>query len=276
MFVTCVRVALVPSFLMFGAVALRAEEWREPYPEAPQPERYYSEPAYAEPAYAEPAYAEPRYAPAEPQRYVEPAAPAAAPVAVRRKPTAPLSAEFIALANEAPLSGNLAKSDKPDPQVVKLQVLLDRVHVSPGAIDGRSGGNLNKAISALQSMHSLPASGRLGPDIWDILQAASERPVLMDYTISDKDVAGPFVPVMPKDYAEMAALPKLAYRDPAELLAEKFHMDENFLRNLNPDADFSQAGTIITVTDVGSNARARVAHLVADASTRQLLGYNEN
>jgi lipoprotein-anchoring transpeptidase ErfK/SrfK len=35
-------------------------------------------------------------------------------------------------------------------------------------------------------------------------------------------------------------------------------------------------GTIIAVVDVGANAKAKVAHLVADASTRQLLGYNEN
>ncbi|MET4636540.1 L,D-transpeptidase [Kaistia defluvii] len=280
MFVAWIRVALVPSLLALGSASLHAQEWREPYPEEAQPERYYSEPAYPEPAYRDPAYREPGYAPDEAPRYVEPAAPVSAPApaasAPIRRATAPLSADFIAQANEAPMAGIPAKSDKPDPQVLKLQVLLDRVHVSPGVIDGRQGGNLNKAISALQSMHNMPPNGRLGPEIWDLLQVAADRPVLMDYTISDKDVAGPFVPVMPKDYAEMAALPKLAYRDPVELLGEKFHMDENFLRNLNPDADFTVAGTIITVVDVGPNAKAKVAHLVADASTRQLLGYNEN
>jgi len=279
LFVALIRVALVPSLaMMLGAASVaHAEEWGEYPEEAAAPQRPNVEPRYAEPAYA----AEPDYG----QRsYPTEAAPAssapplyAAPVVKARRPTiVPLPADFVALTNEAPMAGVPAKSDKPDPMVLKLQVLLDRSHVSPGVIDGRQGGNLNKAISALQSMHNLPANGRLGPDIWDILQAAAERPILMDYTISDKDVAGPFVPVMPKDYAEMAELPKLAYRDPVEALAEKFHMDEAFLRNLNPDSDFNQAGTIITVVDVGPNAKAKVAHLVADASTRQLLGYNEN
>lgn len=275
MFVALIRVALVPSLaMMLGAAsAAHAEEWGAPYEQAYPDEQplYRDEQPYRE----QPVAPERQpYAAEAPQAQPLDAAPAVAKV--RRPTIVPLPADFVALTNEAPMAGIPAKSDKPDPTVLKLQVLLDRSHVSPGVIDGRQGGNLNKAISALQSMHNLPANGRLGPDIWDILQVVAERPILMDYTISDKDVAGPFVPVMPKDYAEMAELPKLAYRDPVEALAEKFHMDEAFLRNLNPDSDFTQAGTIITVVDVGPNAKAKVAHLVADASTRQLLGYNEN
>ncbi|BCP55717.1 hypothetical protein K32_43340 [Kaistia sp. 32K] len=277
MFVALSRVTLLPSLAMLLlALPAGAQEWGEPsmrdrYDEQRSYERAY-EPPPADYERAPPAYD--RY----PAEYAAPPAPAApAPVAAARRPAvSPLPPEFVALVNQTPLDGALAaKSDKPDPLVVKLQILLDRVHVSPGVIDGHKGGNLNKAISALQSMHNLPADGRLGPDIWDILQAADSRPVLMDYAITDKDVAGPFVPVMPKDYAEMALLPALSYRDPVELLAEKFHMDETFLRRLNPNADFTVAGTIITVADVGPNAKAKVAHLVADASTRQLIGYNE-
>jgi lipoprotein-anchoring transpeptidase ErfK/SrfK len=283
LFVALTRVTLVPSLAMlFWTVPASAQGWGEP----PLSERYAEpQPAYERPpVYEQPATydrAPAAYDPA-PANYAEPAyaAPAAPPApatsVVRRPPVQPLPPEFIAQVNGAPLGGAPVKSDKPDPLVVKLQILLDRVHVSPGVIDGRQGGNLNKAISALQTMHSLPADGRLGPDIWDILQAADDRPVLMEYAITDKDVAGPFVPVMPKDYAEMAQLPALSYRDPVEALAEKFHMDETFLRRLNPDADFTMPGTIIAVADVGANAKAKVAHLVADASTRQLLGYNEN
>jgi lipoprotein-anchoring transpeptidase ErfK/SrfK len=285
LFVALIRVALVPSLaLVLATASATAEEWGEPYPDDAAQQLSYPDdaPSYQDQQrspghvrYPEPQqpYAGEAQPVGDPPLYAAPAAPV---VQARRPAASPLPADFVALANEAPMEGVPRKSDKPDPQVVKLQVLLDRVHVSPGAIDGRLGGNLNKAISALQSMHSLPPNGRLGPDIWDILQSAADRPVLMDYAITDKDVAGPFVPVMPKDYAEMAELPKLAYRDPAELLAEKFHMDENFLRNLNPEADFNQAGTILTVVDVGPNSKAKVAHLVADASTRQLLGYNEN
>lgn len=283
MFVALTRVTLLPSLAMLlCALPASAQEWGEP----PVSERYYEPPRNYQqpPAYEQPAPYErsPAAFDPPPADYAQPAAgayaapPAPAAAVVRRPPVQPLPPEFVALVNEAPLGGAPVKSDKPDPLVVKLQVLLDRVHVSPGVIDGRLGGNLNKAISALQTMHSLPADGRLGPDIWDILQVAADRPALMDYAITEKDVAGPFVPVMPKDYAEMALLPALSYRDPVELLAEKFHMDETFLRRLNPDADFTMPGTIIVVADVGANAKAKVAHLVADASTRQLLGYNES
>lgn len=260
-----------------------AQQWREQPDSGYEPSPAYDQRGYdAEPpVYQQPeAYGRDPYEVPAPDAYAQPqAAPAPAPAreaAVRRPAVAPLPADFIEQVNAAPHGSMPAKSDKPDPVIVMLQVLLDRAHVSPGVIDGRQGGNLTKAISALQSMHSLPANGRLGPDIWDILQTVADRPVMMDYTITEKDVAGPFVPEMPKDYAEMAALPALAYRDPIEALAERFHMDETFLRRLNPGADFNMPGTIIAVVDVGANAKAKVAHLVADASTRQLLGYNEN
>ncbi len=269
------------------AAPVLAQQWREQpdYGYEPSPaydqRGYYPEPqAYERPQpYSRDPYEVPPPAGyAQPQAAPAPVASTPAPAATvaRRAPVAPLPADFIEQVNSAPHGALPAKTDKPDPVIVMLQVLLDRAHVSPGVIDGRQGGNLTKAISALQSMHNLPATGKLGPDIWDILQSVADRPVMTDYTITAKDVAGPFVPDMPKDYAEMAKLPALSYRDPVEALAERFHMDETFLRRLNPEADFNQPGTIIAVVDVGANAKAKVAHLVADASTRQLLGYNEN
>jgi lipoprotein-anchoring transpeptidase ErfK/SrfK len=48
----------------------------------------------------------------------------------------------------------------------------------------------------------------------------------------------------------MAELPKLAYHSPRQLLAEKFHMSEGLLATMNPNADFSQPGTAITVANV--------------------------
>jgi lipoprotein-anchoring transpeptidase ErfK/SrfK len=59
-----------------------------------------------------------------------------------------------------------------------------------------------------------------------------------------------------------------------ELLAERFHMDEGFLRKLNPTADFTKAGTTIMVADTGPPASARVARLVAHKASKQLLGYD--
>ncbi len=132
--------------------------------------------------------------------------------------------------------------------VVKAEVLLDRNHDSPGAIDGRNGDNFRKALTAFQQLHGLAATGTLDQDTWNAL--ASKDPAITDYVISETDVAMPFQKKIPRKLEQMAALPGLSYRDPAEELAEKFHMSESLLRDLNPGARFDQAGTKIAVANV--------------------------
>ncbi|MCX5512667.1 hypothetical protein C3941_03780 [Kaistia algarum] len=202
---------------------------------------------------------------------VEAAAPAPAAKPVEK---AAIPADFMQQANEPVLPHSWEKSDRADPRIARLQILLDRANISPGVIDGRTGRNLSKAVAALQNMYGLPSTGRLGPDVDDILGRFGATPVFVPYVITQADVDGPFVPVMPKDYGEMAKLDRLAYRGPTEELAERFHMDEAFLRRLNPDIDFNTPGSVIIVADVGPNATAKVAHLVADQQARQLIGYD--
>src|SRR5438105_4051001 len=86
---------------------------------------------------------------------------------------------------------------------------------------------------------------------------ASPRPpqgggaaLLTQYTIQPADVAGPFEPRIPSDFAEMARLPHLSYRSPAQLLAEKFHVSQELLNALNPGQDFAQAGTVINIPEI--------------------------
>nr|WP_244635768.1 L,D-transpeptidase [Chthonobacter albigriseus] len=160
------------------------------------------------------------------------------------------------------------------PLVVKLQILLDRAGVSPGVIDGYYGFNVQKAVAAFEAMSDLPVDGVLDAEVWARLQAISAAPVLTSYEITADDVAGPFVPDLPTDYAELAKLDRLAFRGPAELLAERFHMDLDFLRQINPAADFAAAGTRIIVADPGPPVRERVVHLAADKRTKQLIGYS--
>src|SRR5947209_20328117 len=78
-------------------------------------------------------------------------------------------------------------NEKPTPAGVRLQVLLDRAHFSPGEIDGKFGENARKALRAYAEARQLPSSDELTDDVWKALQADG-RPLMTTYTITDKDV----------------------------------------------------------------------------------------
>lgn len=142
--------------------------------------------------------------------------------------------------------------------LVRIQTLLDRAHFSPGVIDGRDGANLTLAIKAFQTARKITPDGQVSQALLDALTTADSGPVLVDYSITAEDVAGPFTPAIPKDdYEAMAALPALNYATPLEMLAERFHMDEALLQMLNPGVDFGVAGTTIVVAAVGNDTLDR-------------------
>src|SRR5436309_13178073 len=84
------------------------------------------------------------------------------------------------------------------PIMIKAQVLLDRTRFSPGEIDGKSGENFSKALMAFASHLGLNSTGQLTEEAWRELTSANSEPVLIEYTISDEDVRGPFVQNIPK------------------------------------------------------------------------------
>lgn len=138
------------------------------------------------------------------------------------------------------------------PAIVKLEVMLARAHFSPGEIDGKRGENLEKAASAYADEHHLGDAGASMEPVWDHLVSENSDPIIVDYTITDKDVRGPFLKKIPKKMDKMKGLRHLSYRGPKEELAEKFHMSEELLHKLNPDKDLSRAGVVISVTAVDS------------------------
>ena len=138
---------------------------------------------------------------------------------------------------------------KPNEDILKAEVLLDRAGFSPGVIDARDGDNFDNALHVFQQTNGLTV-GTLDQQTMERLAQLSDTPVLAQYTIQPEDVNGPFAPKIPQDFTKMARLPSLAYHSPRQLLAEKFHMSEGLLQSLNPKANFSQAGTVITVGNV--------------------------
>jgi len=157
----------------------------------------------------------------------------------------PLDLETV---NRADLSSKDQKGISP--AFIKAQVLLDRARFSPGVIDGHNGENVQKALKAFEKARGLTVDGALDDETWTKLNEGSPDPILVEYTIGEEDVKGPFVKI-PDKMEEQSELAKLGYSSPEELLAEKFHMDEELLKTLNPGKRFDEAGTSIVVANVG-------------------------
>jgi len=157
--------------------------------------------------------------------------------------------------------------------MVRIEVALDRAHFSPGVIDGYNGDNVHKAVSAYQAAHNMPVTGVADAALLQTLTTQDQAPALITYTIAAEDVAGPFASV-PQDLEAMSHLGHLGYARASEGIAEKFHMDEDLLKTLNPGVDFSRAGQQIVVANGGGELNAQVASIVIDKTEKSLRAYD--
>ncbi len=161
-----------------------------------------------------------------------------------------------------------------NPVMIRAQVMLDRAHFSPGVIDGRNGENVRNALAAFERARGLNPDGELDAQVWAALSEGDANPAVRGYQISEADVRGPFTAEIPVGFPAMAELEQLGYRDAAEGLAEKFHMDEDLLRELNPGVDFGRAGQVILVAAVGDTPLpAEVDRIDVDKDRVQVRAY---
>lgn len=157
---------------------------------------------------------------------------------------------------------------------VDLQIRLAWAHASPGPIDGRGGRNTRAALEAFQRMRGLPITGKADKATLAALQNDTTTPTLIDYEITDDDIKGPFVEQIPTSLQDMAGLERLSYSTPLEALAEKFHMDEGLLKRLNRGKDFSRAGTVIRVANMGEGKlEAKVTRIEVDKADQTVRVY---
>jgi len=133
------------------------------------------------------------------------------------------------------------------PDVLSLQVLLDRLHLSCNCVDGVWGPRTEIALLTWQTLNGLPATGIPDASVLEALGGVGT--VFTRYTVTEEDLAslGP----VPESWVDRAALPALRYETLQEMLAEKSHLSQRTLQRLNPDAAWPNppAGTELTLTD---------------------------
>jgi len=170
-------------------------------------------------------------------------------------------------------TANGSSSKEPDTVVLKLQIMLDRAHFSPGVIDGRMGDNTVYALREFEKRSGLAADGRLDQEVWNALSTSTPK-ALVSYAVTEEDTKGPFVESIPKDYAAMAEMDSLPYTSVEELLGEKFHVDIELLKALNPGARLDHPGEKIIVPDVADVApEGEVTSIEIDKDQGVLRGY---
>jgi Uncharacterized protein conserved in bacteria len=175
--------------------------------------------------------------------------------------------------NNAQWYDNIGKGQFP--VYARAHVMLNNAHASPGAIDGTSGKNTLKAIASFQQMNGLKPTGTLTKETWDALIAKQgSKPAFIEYTLTDADLKGPYAASIPHDYALQAKMKGLYYTRVTEMLGEKFHMDEDFLKKLNPKATFKKAGEKILVANIRNEVPEDIHLIVAHKGAKQLYLFN--
>lgn len=199
---------------------------------------------------------------------------APAPVTAPHSTATPAAASWtLDGLNNAQWYDNIGKGQFP--VYARAHVMLNNAHASPGAIDGTSGKNTLKAIASFQQMNGIKPNGVLTKETWDALVAKNaNKPAFVEYTITEDDLKGPYADSIPSDYAQQAKMKGLYYTRVSEMLGEKFHMDENFLKKLNPKASFKKAGEKLIVANVRNDLPEDIHLIIAHKGAKQLYLFN--
>ncbi len=144
-----------------------------------------------------------------------------------------------ALSQAAPTPGSPGASLK-NSDVLRAQIFLDASAFKPGVIDGRWGEFTGKALARYEEAqgHGGQSYGEEPPAHFD-LPLDRSKPTLTSYQITSSDQQ--LIGSLPESHAEQAKLDRLPYESLLEMVAEKFHARREFLQQINPSYDWSNA-----------------------------------
>ena len=143
-----------------------------------------------------------------------------------------------------------------DRSILHVQVILDKLGVGPGVLDGRGGMSLNKALRGFQESRGLRVTGEIDqPTLRALYPYRSARPTVTA-TLDARVLNGPFVQSIPEDYADQAKLDGMAYTSSLEKLAEMFHTTPEVLMALNPPGTKLAPGQRIVLPNALPRSRA--------------------
>ncbi len=147
-------------------------------------------------------------------------------------------------------------------QNTRLQIFLDNANFGPGKIDGRGGEFTKKALLLYNRSNGQETTAK--PDL------SSVDPVFATYTITKEDRES--VGRLPNGPAAQSKVKRLPYATLPEAIAEKFHCDQKFLKELNPGKAPFQEGGQITVPNVKPFELSAVKSLEPGSETARVIG----
>ncbi|HEV3410134.1 MAG TPA: L,D-transpeptidase family protein [Chthoniobacterales bacterium] len=127
----------------------------------------------------------------------------------------------------------------------RLQIFLDNRNFGPGKIDGEMGEFFRKALVAYKKAHGLPITGVVDESF---LAEVPEAFTLWQIPPEALNFVGP----SPGQPSQQAKLKALKYGSLLELVCERFHAAEEFVRKINPgmNLDLLKPGDTVRVPNV--------------------------
>ncbi|MCX6899739.1 MAG: L,D-transpeptidase family protein [Verrucomicrobia bacterium] len=124
-------------------------------------------------------------------------------------------------------------------RIAEFQIALDRQFFSPGCIDDHVGTQTRAALRAWQVAKGEKVTGVFDEATTDALRL--EAPAFIRYEITTNDFAR--LGRAPESWRERAEQDSMPYQTALELVAEKFHASQRFIRALNPQIPWDSLNT---------------------------------